>query len=107
MKKIIISALIFVGLILYCAFSAGGFISGMKVLGEIINIFGTVFVLIFNSFLSIPDVAQEIIKSILTTVLVWAIYGFGLHGAEKKLVWGIAGAFASLICTILAWIGMI
>ena len=106
MKKTIICALVLVGLILYCAFSAGGFLSGMKVLGEIVNIFGTVFVSIISSLFSIPDVAKEITKSVLTTVLVWTFYGFSLHGAEKKLVWRIAGAFASLICTALAWVGM-
>ena len=39
----IIGPLIIVGLILFCAFQ-NSFLGGLKTLGEIVNIFGTVFV---------------------------------------------------------------
>lgn len=106
MKKTIIGVVVLVGLILYCAFSTGGFLAGMRILGEIINIFGTVFVSIFNALFSIPELAQEIVKRVLTTILVWVAFGVGLRGAEKKLAWGIMGGVASLICTALSWVGM-
>lgn len=80
--------------------------AGMRILGEIINIFGTVIVWVLNAIFSIPDLAQEITKRVITSILVWAIYGFGLRGAEKKIAWGIMGAVASVICTVLAWVGM-
>lgn len=106
MKKAGIGIVIFVGLILYCVFSTGGFLAGMRILGEIINIFGTVIVWTLKAIFSIPDLAQEIVKRVITTILVWAIYGFGLRGTEKKIAWGIMGAVASVICTVLSWIGM-
>lgn len=106
MKKFLGFGTAFIGLILFCAFSQGGFLAGMKVLGEIVNIFGTVFVYLLKAVFSIPELAQEITKRVLTTVLVWCIYGFGLRGTEKKVIWGIMGAIASVVCTVLAWVGM-
>ena len=106
MKKTIPFGVVFIGLLLFCAFSQGGFLAGMKVLGEIVNIFGTVFVFLLKAVFSIPELAQELTKRILTTLLVWTFYGFGLYGAEKKIIWGVMGAVASAAVTALAWVGM-
>lgn len=105
-RKSIIGGVVVVGLLLFCAFSQGGFLAGMKVLGEIVNIFGTVFVYLLKAVFSIPELAQELTKRILTTLLVWTFYGVGLRGTEKKIIWGVMGAIASAVCTVLAWIGM-
>ena len=105
-KSSAVGAIVLVGLLLYCAFSQGGFLVGMRTLGEIVNVFGTAFVSILKVAFSIPELAQEITKRVFTTVLVWGIFGFGLRGTEKKVIWGIMGAIASVVCTVLAWVGM-
>ena len=106
-RKSIIGGVVVIGLLLFCAFSQGGFLAGMKVLGEIVNIFGTVFVFLMKAIFSIPELAQELTKRILTTLLVWTFYGFGLYGTEKKIIWGVMGAIASASVTVLAWVGML
>ncbi|MBP5349710.1 MAG: hypothetical protein J6Z13_05110 [Clostridia bacterium] len=107
-KSSVIGAIVFVGLLLFCAFSQGGFLAGMKVLGEIVNIFGTAFVFLLKAIFSIPELAQELTKRILTTLLVWTFYGFGLYGTDKneKIIWGVMGAIASAAVTFLTWVGM-
>lgn len=106
MKKYLAFGTAFIGMLLYCAFSQGGFLAGMKVLGEIVNVFGTVFVFLLKAIFSIPELAQELTKRILTTLLVWTFYGFYLHGKEKTIIWSIMGAIASAVVTVLAWVGM-
>ena len=68
-KKTIIGSLVLVGLILFCAFQSS-FLDGLIILGEIVNIFGTVFVWVFKLIFSIPQVAEEIIKRVVTTLLI-------------------------------------
>ncbi|MBQ7171048.1 MAG: hypothetical protein IJR89_02095 [Clostridia bacterium] len=106
MKRTVIGIVVLAGLVLYCTFSTGGFVAGMRALGDIVNIFGTVFVELLKAIFAIPEMAQEITKRIITTILVWAVYGFGLRGTEKKIAWGVMGAVASVICTVLSWVGM-
>lgn len=105
-RNSIIGGVVVIGLLLFCAFSQGGFLAGMKVLGEIVNVFGTVFVYLLKAVFSIPELAQELTKRILTTLLVWTFYGFYLHGKEKTIIWSIMGAIASAVVTVLAWVGM-
>jgi DMSO reductase anchor subunit len=62
-KRSIVGPLILVGLILFCAFQSS-FLDGMKLLGEIVNIFGTVFVWLIKFVFSIPQVAEEIISKL-------------------------------------------
>ena len=89
-KKTIIGPLILVGLILFCVFQHS-FLDGLKILGEIVNIFGTVFVFVFKFIFSIPQVAEEIIKRVVTTLLIlglsawWCVDDFS-DKAEIKIV---------------------
>ncbi len=105
-RNSIIGGVVVVGLLLFCAFNQGGFLAGMKVLGEIVNVFGTAFVFLLKAIFSIPELAQELTKRILTTLLVWTFYGVGLRGTEKKIIWGVMGAIASAAVTFLTWVGM-
>ena len=106
-KRYLVTGLIIIGLVLFCAFSEGGFIVGLRILGEIVNIFGTALVGVLSAFFSIPILAQEITKRVITTILVWIVFGFSLRGSEKKVAKIIMGAVASAICTFLSWIGML
>lgn len=103
MKKIILPIIGFIGLILFCVLYQDGFCAAMIILGQIINIFGTAIIFVLNQILSIPEIAQEIAKRLLTTLLVWIVYGTSLYKTEKKLVWGIMGGIASIICSVIAW----
>ena len=106
-KKSFIGPLILVGLILFCAFQSS-FLDGLKILGEIVNIFGTVFVWLIKFIFSIPQVAEEVIKRIVTTLLVlvlstwWCVEDY----KEQKIVNIIAKIVVSILFTILSWIGL-
>ena len=106
-KKTIIGPLVLVGLILFCAFQHS-FLDGLKILGEIVNIFGTVFVWVFRLIFSIPQVAEEIIKRVVTTLLIlglstwWCVEDI----VEKKIVKIIAKGIVAILFTLLSWIGM-
>ena len=106
-KKSFIGPLILVGLVLFCAFQSS-FLDGMKLLGEIVNIFGTVFVWLIKFMFSIPQVAEEIIKRLVTTLLVfvlstlWCIDDY----KEQKIVNIIAKIIVAILFTILSWIGL-
>ena len=107
-KKSIVGPLILVGLILFCSFQSS-FLDGMKLLGEIINIFGTVFVWLIKFIFSIPQVAEEIIKRVVTTLLVlvlsawWCVDDY----KEQKIVNIIAKVVVTIIFAVLSWIGML
>ena len=106
-KKSFIGPLILVGLILFCAFQSS-FLDGLKILGEILNIFGTVFVWLIKFIFSIPQVAEEIIKRVVTTVLVlvlstwWCVDDY----KEQKIVNIIAKVIVAILFAVLSWIGM-
>lgn len=105
-----IGPLILVGLILFCAFQSS-FLDGLKILGEIVNIFGTVFVWVFKLIFSIPQVAEEVLKRIVTTLLVWGLCAWWSvddfrDSAELKIVNIIAKGIAAILFTVLSWIGM-
>lgn len=59
----IVGSLILVLALLIYAFSQGFWV-GLNLLGDIVNIFGTVFIWLLNFIFSIPEVAQEIVKRI-------------------------------------------
>lgn len=101
----IVGPLILLLALLIYAFSQGVWV-GLNLLGDIFNIFGTVFIWLLNFIFSIPEVAQEIVKRILTTLLVWDFFGFSLYKSEEKFAYGVMGAVASVLCTILSWLGM-
>ena len=101
----IVGPLILVLALLIYAFSQG-FWGGLNLLGDIVNIFGTVFIGLLNLIFSIPEVAQEIVKRILTTLLVWGFFGFSLYKSEEKFAYVVMRAVASVLCTILSWLGM-
>lgn len=109
-KKSIVGPLILVGLILFCAFQSS-FLDGLKILGEIVNIFGTVFVWVFKFMFSIPQVAEEILKRIVTTLLVlilsawWCVDDFS-DKTEIKIINLIAKGIVAVLFTVLSWVGM-
>ena len=109
-KKTIIGPLVLVGLILFCAFQSS-FLDGLKILGEIVNIFGTLFVFVFKLIFSIPQVAEEVLKRVVTTLLVWGLSawwcvdGFS-DKAEIKIVNIVAKIIVAILFTVLSWIGM-
>ena len=106
-KKTIIGPLILVGLILFCAFQHS-FLDGLKILGEIVNIFGAVFVWVFKLIFSVPQVAEEIIKRVVTTLLIlglstwWCVEDV----VEQKIVNIIAKIIVAILFAVLSWIGM-
>ena len=106
-KKSFIGPLILVGLILFCAFQSS-FLDGLKILGEIVNIFGTLFVWLIKFIFSIAQVAEEIIKRVVTTLLVlvlstmWCVDDY----KEQKIVNIIAKVIVAIIFAVLSWIGM-
>ncbi len=109
-KKTIIGLLVLVGLILFCAFQHS-FLDGLKILGEIVNIFGTLFVFVFKLIFSIPQVAEEVLKRIITTLLVWGLCAWWSvddfrDSAELKIVNIIAKIMVAILFTVLSWIGM-
>lgn len=107
MKKQTVGIVVLVGLILFCAFQSS-FLSGLQVLGEIVNIFGTVFVWLLKFIFSIPQVAEEIIKRVLTTLLIaffttwWCVQ----DKTEKKVVGIIAKIIVAVFMAILSWVGL-
>ena len=109
-KKSIVGFLILLGLILFCAFQSS-FLDGLKILGEIVNIFGTVFVFVFKFIFSIPQVAEEVLKRIITTLLVWGLCAWWsvddfCDKVEMKIVNLIAKGIVAILFTVLSWIGM-
>ena len=104
-KKSFIGPLILVGLILFCAFQ-NSFLDGMKLLGEIVNIFGAIFVLLIKLIWNVPVVGQKIIKRCVTTIIIALVFGASLSESENKILTLIIGGGVSLVCLILSWIGM-
>lgn len=103
----IIGPLIIVGLILFCAFQ-NSFLGGLKILGEIVNIFGTVFVWLIKLIFSIPQLAEEIMKRIITTLLILALSAWWCIDdvREKQIVKIIAKIIVAILFAVLSWIGM-
>lgn len=105
-KSSMVSALIFPVAIIIYAFSTG-FLNGIHLLGDILNIFGTIFVSMINSIWNIPVIGQKIIKNCITTIIIIVIFGTSLSKAENKVASIIIGGGVSLVCTILAWCNLI
>ena len=104
-KKSFIGPLILVGVILFCAFQSS-FLDGMKLLGEIVNIFGSVFVLLIGFIWDIPIIGQKIIKRCVTAIIIALVFRASLSESENKILTWIIGGGVSLVCLILSWIGM-
>ena len=102
----ILGPLIIVGLILFCAFQ-NSFLGGLKTLGEIVNIFGTVFVWLIKLLFSIPQLA-EIMKRIITTLLILALSAWWCIDdvREKQIVNIISKIIVAILFAVLSWIGM-
>ena len=108
-KSIIFPLLLVLALVIY-AFSQG-FWTGLNLLGEIVNIFGTLFVWIFKFVFSIPQVAEEVLKRIITTLLVWGLSVWWCvddfsDKEEIKIVNIIAKGIVAILFTVLSWVGM-
>lgn len=103
----ILGPLIIVGLILFCAFQ-NSFLGGLKTLGEIVNIFGTVFVWLIKLMFSIPQLAEEIMKRIITSLLIFALSAWWCVDdvREKQVVNIISKVIVAILFAVLSWIGM-
>lgn len=103
-KGLIAPLLIILALVVY-AFSQG-FWTGVNLLGDIINIFGTIFVLLIKLIWNIPVMGQKIIKRCITTIIIAIVFGTTLSKSENKILTWIIGGGVSLVCLVLSWIGM-
>lgn len=103
----IVALLIIVGLILFCAFQ-NSFLSGLKTLGEIVNILGAVFVWLIKLIFSIPQLAEEILKRIITTLLVLILSAWWCVDdvKEQQIVKVISKVIVAILFAVLSWIGM-
>ena len=106
----IVGPLILVLALVIYAFSQG-FWTGLNLLGEIVNIFGTLFVFVFKLVFSIPQVAEEVLKRVITTLLVWGLSAWWCvddfsDKVEIKIVNIIAKGIVAILFTVLSWIGM-
>ena len=102
----VVGPLIIVLAIVIYAFSKG-FWEGVNLLGEIVNIFGTLFVWVIGFIWDIPIIRQKIIKNCITTIIIIVIFGTSLSKAENKVASIIIGGGVSLVCAILAWCNLI
>lgn len=105
-KSNVVPALIFLLALVAYAFSTG-FLNGIHLLGDILNIVGTIFVSMINLIWNIPVIGQKIIKNCITTIIIIVIFGTSLSKAENKVASIIIGSGVSLVCTILAWCNLI
>lgn len=106
-KSSVVPALIFLLALVVYAFSTG-FLNGIHLLGEIVNIFGTVFVWLIKLIFSIPQLAEEIMKRIITTLLILALSAWWCVDdvREKQIVKIIAKIIVAILFAVLSWIGM-
>ena len=101
----VVGPLILVLALVVYAFSQG-FWTGVYLLGDILNIFGSIFVCIIGFIWGIPIVGQKIIKRCVTTIIIAVIFGKSLGESENKILTWIIGGAVSLFCAVLSWIGM-
>ena len=101
----IVGPLMLVLALLIYAFSHG-FWTGLNLLGDIINIFGTVFVWLIKLIWNIPVMGQMIIKRCVTTIIIIVFFGTSLSNSENKILTLIIGGGVSLVCLVLSWIGL-
>lgn len=106
-KSSIVPALIVLLALVVYAFSTG-FLNGIHLLGDILNIFGTVFVWLIKLIFSIPQLAEEIIKRIITTLLILALSAWWCvdNVREKQIVKIFAKIIVAVSFAVLSWIGM-
>ena len=102
----IVGPLILVLALVIYAFSQGFWV-GLNLLGDIINIFGTVFVWLIGFIWDIPIIGQKIIKNSFTTLIIVIFFGTSLSKSEHKILTLIIGGAVSLFCAVLSWIGMV
>lgn len=106
-KSSVVPALIVLLALVVYAFSTG-FLNGIHLLGDILNIFGTVFVWLIKLIFSIPQLAEEIIKRIITTLLILALSAWWCIDdvREKQIVKIISKIIVAILFAVLSWIGM-
>ena len=101
--NIIAPLFLLLALVVY-AFSTG-FINGVHLLGDILNIFGSLFVAILNLIWNIPIIGQKIIKNAITTIIILVIWG--KYETDNKILKFAVGGGVSLICLLLTWSNLI
>lgn len=106
-KSSVVPALIFLLALVVYAFSTG-FLNGIHLLGDILNIFGTVFVWLIKLMFSIPQLAEEIMKRVITTLLILALSAWWCvdYVREKQIVKIFAKIIVAVSFAVLSWIGM-
>ena len=105
-KRLLVFLSIVVFALIVYAFSQG-FLNGIHLLGDILNIFGMIFVSMLNLIWNIPVIGQKIIKNCITTIIIVIIFGTSLSNAENKAASFIIGGGVSLVCAFLAWCNLI
>ena len=106
-KRFSLSPLLFlISLIIY-AFSIGGFWEGVHLLGDILNVFGAIFVWVIGFIWNIPVVGQKIIKNCITTVIIFILFGTSLNKSDNKIASLVIGGIVSLVCLLLSWSNLI
>lgn len=106
-KSSVVPALIVLLALVVYAFSTG-FLNGIHLLGDILNIFGTVFVWLIKLMFSIPQLAEEIMKRVITTLLILALSAWWCVDdvREKQIVKIFAKIIVAVSFAVLSWIGM-
>lgn len=106
-KSSVVPALIFLLALVVYAFSTG-FLNGIHLLGDILNILGTVFVWLIKLMFSIPQLAEEIMKRVITTLLILALSAWWCVDdvREKQIVKIISKIIVAILFAVLSWIGM-
>lgn len=106
-KSSVVPALIVLLALVVYAFSTG-FLNGIHLLGDILNIFGAVFVWLIKLMFSIPQLAEEIMKRVITTLLILALSAWWCVDdvREKQIVIIFAKIIVTVSFAVLSWIGM-
>lgn len=106
-KSSVVPALICLLALVVYAFSTG-FLNGIHLLGDILNIFGAVFVWLIKLMFSIPQLAEEIMKRVITTLLILALSAWWCVDdvREKQIVIIFAKIIVTVSFAVLSWIGM-
>lgn len=106
-KGFSIAPLVLIAALIIYAFSTGGFWAGVHLLGDILNIFGTIFVWVIGFIWNIPVVGQKVIKNCITTIIIAVVFGTSLSKSENKIASLVVGGIVSLVCLLLSWSNLI
>lgn len=106
-RTTIIYILIFLlTLVVVYAFSTG-FLNGVHLLGDILNILGAMVTSLLCLIWNIPVMGQKMIKNSITTIIIILVFGSSLSKSENKVMSLVIGSGVSLVCAVLVWCNLI